>query len=283
LTATNNAGSGTGVFTLTVPNFIPAVAGASLVVPISSTVMFQISANNYPTTYSAANLPAGLVLNTNTGLISGIISNYNVATYLITISASNADGIGGNVLSLKNAGFLSVQYLSASMTAGGGTIASFLSASIDGRPPVGVVIGTTYTAVSSFTTLGFLSAVFNQPSQQAVQLYNCSVGGNITVLSNSYSTANFTVSCGIPGISQGISVLVLPDQLQSSGVLPNICINASSTGSPPANISGLYQTLSGNQSLLNGKTFTGEVIAAVGSTGGFPAIMVTSTTLYLSS
>ena len=53
---------------------------------------YQITATNSPTSYGASGLPAGLSVNTATGLISGTPTV--PGTYNVTISASNAGGTG---------------------------------------------------------------------------------------------------------------------------------------------------------------------------------------------
>lgn len=59
---------------------------------------YQITANNSPTSYNAVGLPAGLAINTETGLISGtpIISG----TFNVFLNATNATGTGVAVLVL---------------------------------------------------------------------------------------------------------------------------------------------------------------------------------------
>lgn len=56
-----------------------------------STVSYQITASNAPTSFNAANLPAGLSVNTSTGVISGTVTE-NVGTVLTTITATNSAG-----------------------------------------------------------------------------------------------------------------------------------------------------------------------------------------------
>ena len=59
---------------------------------------YQITATNGPTSFGAAGLPAGLTLNTSTGLISGSVGVPGV--YLVDITATNAGGTGIKVLTL---------------------------------------------------------------------------------------------------------------------------------------------------------------------------------------
>src|SRR5207248_3462033 len=59
---------------------------------------YQITATNNPTSYSATGLPAGLTVNTTTGLISGTPTT--AGTYTVTISATNSGGTGSATLTL---------------------------------------------------------------------------------------------------------------------------------------------------------------------------------------
>src|SRR5437764_14081810 len=59
---------------------------------------YQITATNNPTSFNATGLPAGLSVNTSTGLISGTPTT--AGTYSVTISATNAGGSGSTTLSI---------------------------------------------------------------------------------------------------------------------------------------------------------------------------------------
>jgi len=59
---------------------------------VGSALSYQITASNSPTSYGATGLPAGLVINTSTGVISG--SPTTIGTYSTTLSATNANGTG---------------------------------------------------------------------------------------------------------------------------------------------------------------------------------------------
>lgn len=57
---------------------------------------YQITATNNPTSFDATGLPAGLTVNTTTGLISGTPTT--AGTYNVTISATNSAGTGTAIL-----------------------------------------------------------------------------------------------------------------------------------------------------------------------------------------
>ena len=59
---------------------------------------YQITATNTPTSYGASGLPAGLTVNSATGLISGTPTSAGVST--VAMSATNASGTGASTLTL---------------------------------------------------------------------------------------------------------------------------------------------------------------------------------------
>ncbi|NCY21878.1 hypothetical protein EBX31_07970, partial [bacterium] len=72
---------------------------------------YQITASNSPTSFNASNLPTGLNVNTNSGLISGIPQA--VGTNTVALYASNAAGVGTKNLTLGVAPASSVITLAA--------------------------------------------------------------------------------------------------------------------------------------------------------------------------
>lgn len=104
ISATN--ASGTGTATLSINIHLPVVIGNPPVLTsprsasgvVNQFFSYQISATNSPTTYSASPLPAGLNVNTGTGLISGTPTG--AATTSVTIGATNANGTATGLLSI---------------------------------------------------------------------------------------------------------------------------------------------------------------------------------------
>lgn len=70
----------------------PNVSNGSATGQVGVAFSFQISATNSPTSHGASGLPAGLGVNTATGLISGTRSV--TGTYPVTASANNTVGGG---------------------------------------------------------------------------------------------------------------------------------------------------------------------------------------------
>src|SRR5439155_1034472 len=100
ISATNAGGTGSATLTLTVVNPPPPVITSATTATgqVGAAFSYQITATNNPTSYGATGLPAGLTVNTSTGLISGTPTT--AGTYSVTISATNAGGTGSATLTL---------------------------------------------------------------------------------------------------------------------------------------------------------------------------------------
>ena len=78
----------------------PAVitSGTTASGTVGSAFSYQIAATNAPTSYGAGGLPAGLTVNSGTGLISGTPTVAGTST--VTLSATNGGGTGNATLTL---------------------------------------------------------------------------------------------------------------------------------------------------------------------------------------
>lgn len=77
----------------------PVVTAASYTIYVGSPFSHTIQATNSPQSYNASPLPAGLSVNTNTGVISGT-PTAGPGSYQITMTATNAGGPGTATLNL---------------------------------------------------------------------------------------------------------------------------------------------------------------------------------------
>ena len=100
LSATNAGGTGHATLTLTINNpAAPVITSSnSATGMVGSAFSYQITATNNPNSYGATGLPAGLSVNTSTGLISGTPTA--TGTSSVTLSATNAGGTGSATMSL---------------------------------------------------------------------------------------------------------------------------------------------------------------------------------------
>lgn len=101
LTASNTGGEDTKLLQITIaPPTAPVITSPLEISAIYLTPFsFQIKATNKPTSYSASELPAGLSLNSTTGLISGTPSA--AGSFLVNISAANDGGNDSQTLSIS--------------------------------------------------------------------------------------------------------------------------------------------------------------------------------------
>ncbi|MEY2881947.1 MAG: endoglucanase-related protein glucosyl hydrolase family 9 protein [Verrucomicrobiota bacterium] len=94
--ATNASGTGLAialVFTVAPASTVPVItSNGSAVGQVGQPFQYVIMATNSPTSYGATNLPAGLSLNTATGIISGIPSTATITPATVVLTATNAGG-----------------------------------------------------------------------------------------------------------------------------------------------------------------------------------------------
>lgn len=108
ISATNAGGTGSATLTLTINPAPPPAPVITNAPPITATATvgnaftFQITASNNPTSFLATGLPSGLVIDLNTGVISGSpdVGTDTSSPYNVTISATNAGGTGSDTLVL---------------------------------------------------------------------------------------------------------------------------------------------------------------------------------------
>ena len=171
LSAINSGGAGHAVLTLTITGTIlqPGIySSASASGKVGSPFSYQIGATYSPTSYTAPGLPAGLSLNTTTGLISGTPTA--AGTTSVIMSAINSVGAGHAYLTLTITGASGAPVITSADAAGGrvGTAFSFqiaatnsptsfsatgLPAGLSINAATGLISGTPAAAGTSTVTL----------------------------------------------------------------------------------------------------------------------------------
>jgi PKD repeat protein len=101
VTATNAAGTGNKTVTITVNSAVtaPSISSAATASgTVGTAFSYTITATNAPTSYAATNLPAGVTVNTTTGIVSGTPTT--AGTYTATVSATNTGGTGNKTVTI---------------------------------------------------------------------------------------------------------------------------------------------------------------------------------------
>ena len=144
LSATNAGGTGTVALTLTINSAAPpapvVTSASSATGTVNTAFRYQITATNSPTSFNATGLPAGLTVNTSSGLISGTPTS--AGTSNVTLRATNSTGTGTAALTLtiNSAGPSgSIVYVQG-VSSGSDSSATTASAALPGNTSAGDLI-----------------------------------------------------------------------------------------------------------------------------------------------
>jgi uncharacterized protein YhjY with autotransporter beta-barrel domain len=162
LTATNVTGTSAAFpLAITIGLNPPVITSAAAINAASGApISYQITATNLATSFNATGLPAGLSVNTTTGLISGSVAVGTSQTFNVTISATNAVATTNRALTINIS--LSAPVVTSAGSAPGNVGQPFsyqivasdspTSYAVTGGLPPGVTLNTTTGLISGTPT-----------------------------------------------------------------------------------------------------------------------------------
>ncbi|HTB52216.1 MAG TPA: putative Ig domain-containing protein, partial [Ferruginibacter sp.] len=176
VSATNATGTGTKAVTFTINPAVaaPVVSSAATATgTVGSAFSYAITASNAPTSYNASGLPAGVTVNTSTGIISGTPTT--AGTYTVTVNAINAGGTGNKTVTVTVSPAIVAPVVSSATTASGTVGSAFsytitasntptsynatgLPAGVTVNTSTGIISGTPTTAGTYTTTVSATNA-----------------------------------------------------------------------------------------------------------------------------
>jgi uncharacterized repeat protein (TIGR03803 family) len=204
LTATNTGGTGSAVLTLTINPPTPMITS-----PLTATGQvgvafnYQITASNAPTSFGATGLPAGVTVNTTTGVISGTPTTAAVST--VTLTATNAGGTGSAVLTLTI--YPPTPVITSPLTATGQVGVAFSYQITASNAPASFGATSLPAGLTVDTTAGIISGTPTAPSGGTVTLTATNAGGtgsaglNLTINPPTPVITNATTATGQVGVA----------------------------------------------------------------------------------
>jgi hypothetical protein len=256
----------------------PTITSATTVSgTVASAFSYQIVATNSPTSYGAGGLPAGLTVNTSTGLISGTPTTVGSST--VSLSATNGIGTGNATLTVTISPATPVITSATTATGTAGTAFSYqiaatnsptsygatgLPAGLSVNASTGLITGTPASAGSS--TVG-LSATNGGGTGNATLTLTISLGKPVIT---SATTATGTVGTAF---SYQITATNSPTSYGATGLPGGLTVNAA-TGL----VSGTPSAAGTSTVTLAASNATGTGNASVTLTISVPAPVITSGT-----
>ncbi len=143
---------------------------------VNAPFTYFILASNSPATFAAANLPAGLALNAQSGAMTG--TPLSAGTTSVTISASNASGTGSATLAITVAAAVLPPVITSAGTAAGTSGSAFTYQISASNSPLGYgTSGSLPNGLSVNTATGLISGTPAQTGSFNIQVLATNAGG----------------------------------------------------------------------------------------------------------
>ena len=185
------------------PTIAPAItSGLNVGAAFGAAFNYTIAASNSPTGYSASGLPAGLSVNTTTGVISGTPSA--AGTFNVTIGASNGIGPGSATLVITVAPGVAAPVISSSPQASGQVGSAFSYTILASNSPTGFTAAGLPPGLTLSATTGVISGTPTAPGT-----YSVALGASDTAGTGPSYTLTLTVAAGTgaPAITSAAAVI----------------------------------------------------------------------------
>ena len=196
LGATNSGGTGNATLTLTIAVPAPAITSAtSASGTVGTAFSYQIVATNTPTSYGATGLPAGLLVSTTNGLISGTPTASGTST--VTLGATNAGGTGNATLTLTIT--VAPPAITSATSASGSVGTAFSYQIVATNTPTSYSATGLPTGLSVSTTTGLISGTPTAAGTSTVTLGATNAGGT------GHATLTLTITVQAPVITSATS------------------------------------------------------------------------------
>ncbi len=239
---------------------------------VGQSFSYQIAASNSPTSFNATGLPAGLAVNTSTGLVSGTPSL--AGTTNATLSATNSAGTANATLAIT---------ITQSGGGGGGGIGTTIFNEDFSSITAGDNTSTGGSSSVWTPNVNFSSVSRAYQAGGAVKLGTSSASGSITTKSLNLSAGSYTVSFKVKGWTniEG-NITVTP----SSGSAQTVSYSANMTAPfESKSLSFTGGTASTNITIATTakRAFIDDVVITTGGSAPTPALTANSSLAALST